>query len=233
MLKVSEIFYSIQGEGTYVGKPSIFVRLVGCNLKCCYCDSAHALFTGVDDDYHTYSKMSVDEVLYKIQNMSDVCDHVIITGGEPMLNPVDIIHLIKWLKKLDYIITIETNGTLFNSLVKPHLWSISPKTSNSINDDTPKYHIENNKLYNLPNFIKSGIDCQFKFVICGINDLPEINKLITQYEIPKKMVYLMPEGYTKQSQRDKTSDIVDICKQYGYNLCPRVHIYIWGMLKGV
>jgi 7-carboxy-7-deazaguanine synthase len=85
-MKVNEIFYSIQGEGTLVGVPSIFLRLTGCNLRCSFCDTTYA--------YEQGTEMSIQEILDEIKKFA--CTTVCLTGGEPLLQK-DAPKLIEWL----------------------------------------------------------------------------------------------------------------------------------------
>ncbi len=104
MVKIREIFTSIQGEGPYVGYKQVFIRLCGCNLNCSYCDT--------DYDVSEAKEYSVDEVA-DICNQNLDCHSVSVTGGEPLLN----IEFIKELyKKINLPIYLETNGTLYENL---------------------------------------------------------------------------------------------------------------------
>ena len=98
MLKINEIFYSLQGEGADVGLPTIFIRLTGCNLRCKYCDTEYAFYEG--------EEMEEEEIIGKISRWK--CKRVCITGGEPLLQ--DISKLIDLLMKKNYEVSIETNG---------------------------------------------------------------------------------------------------------------------------
>ena len=89
MLKINEIFYSIQGESTYSGKPCVFVRLTYCNLRCTYCDSEYSFYEGHD--------MSIADILKKVDSYG--CKLVEITGGEPLLQKESIILMKEFLKK--------------------------------------------------------------------------------------------------------------------------------------
>ena len=97
-MRVKEIFYSLQGEGTYTGRPAIFVRFSGCNLACPFCDTD---FKGGDD----YSEDSLIDEIRKFEP----CKFVVFTGGEPTLQLTD--SLIDKLHELGFFIAIETNGT--------------------------------------------------------------------------------------------------------------------------
>ena len=100
-LLVNEIFYSIQGESTHSGRPCIFVRLTGCNLRCSYCDTKHAYEEGV--------KMELTEIVSRIANYK--CPLVEITGGEPLLQSNTPILISKLLEN-GYEVLMETNGSL-------------------------------------------------------------------------------------------------------------------------
>lgn len=102
MLKIAEIFCSLQGESTWAGLPCIFIRLAGCNLRCSYCDTKYA--------YIEKFKMSSDEVLDEIKKYSPI-KLVEITGGEPLLQE-EIYELCEKLHTQDYKILLETNGSL-------------------------------------------------------------------------------------------------------------------------
>lgn len=98
MMRINEIFYSLQGEGRWSGTPCIFIRFSGCNLTCPFCDTKH-------QDYKMYSE---DEILNEIAKYTP-CKHIVLTGGEPTLQNID--SLIDILIDRGYYIAIETNGT--------------------------------------------------------------------------------------------------------------------------
>jgi 7-carboxy-7-deazaguanine synthase len=101
MLRVNEIFHSIQGESTLAGCPCVFVRLTGCNLRCTWCDTAYA--------FHEGSPMSVDEVVQAVRRYE--CPLVELTGGEPLLQP-DAIPLMRALQRNGHRVMLETGGSL-------------------------------------------------------------------------------------------------------------------------
>ena len=118
ILKITEIFPSVQGEGLRQGEPTIFIRLSGCNLKCSFCDTKYAWEEG--------QQYSVDQVLEEVRKIrqSFPAQWICITGGEPLLQDID--GLTKALKKGGLKIQVETNATLYRTL--PVDWySISPK----------------------------------------------------------------------------------------------------------
>lgn len=120
MLKVVEIFYSIQGEGTQVGVPSIFIRLYGCNLTCAFCDEV--LHKG------EYENLSFNEVIERIKKYPSM--HVIITGGEPTLYNLN--GFIEFLQAHMYSVAVETNGYNFSNIVNANWVTYSPKNWDKI-----------------------------------------------------------------------------------------------------
>lgn len=114
--QINEIFYSLQGEGRWAGRPALFVRFSGCNLRCPFCDT----------DFRSHTAMSGEEILAELQRLSAECRFVVFTGGEPTLQLDDA--LVSLLHAHRYYLTIETNGT------HPHPaaidWvTLSPKTA--------------------------------------------------------------------------------------------------------
>jgi len=106
-VRVSEIFYSIEGEGIKIGSPEIFVRLANCNLSCNWCDTKYSWNGG--------QEMSLHKVINDITKYP--CKNVSITGGEPLLQRVELLKLLQRLKKSGYWIQINTNGTIFNKKI--------------------------------------------------------------------------------------------------------------------
>ena len=245
-MKITEIFYSIQGEGMYTGIPSVFIRTFGCNLFCKFCDSQHSIRKIPEVPIIDMTPVQIHDKIIEFKN----CQHVVITGGEPMLQLKELKELMHLLFR--YTITIETNGTIFDDSIRPNLWSISPKTSNSYSDepikvivdnpdgsgyiatvDTKTVFEKNNTYDNLKYFVRSGIPYQMKFVVSSENDFKEIQRISLDAGVPKPMIYLMPEGKTVDNQRDKSLELVDLCKKHGYNFCTRLHIWLWGDKRGV
>ena len=120
MLKIVEIFYSIQGEGSQVGIPCIFIRLYGCNLSCGFCDEM--LHKG------EYESLSYDDVLAKIKAYPS--HHIVITGGEPSI--YDLNGFIEFLQAHMYSVAVETNGYNFSNIVNANWVTYSPKDWNHI-----------------------------------------------------------------------------------------------------
>ena len=135
VLKVVEIFRSIQGEGLYIGRPSVFVRFAGCNLRCKWCDTKYAWAGGHD--------ITVDELYRIVTAQGFEEDALVLTGGEPLLQ--DHGELTEFLNKTDFFpMMVETNGTIKPSdglLEVVDVWSISPKLRNSGVPDAVKIDV--------------------------------------------------------------------------------------------
>ena len=228
----TEVFSSIQGEGKYLGVPSIFVRTRGCNLYCSWCDSS---FSSWDLEKPS---CSIDDFLNILSCFPQI-NHVVITGGEPCLSSC-IEQLILMSKNRGKIITIETNGTL--TLCKEYmesvdLISISSKLKNSSPADVELAQKHEDRRYKpevLRQWIENAKDFQFKFVISDSRkDIDEITRIVIDNNIPWNKVYLMPEGKTEEELSQKRKEVVDLCISRGCNYSEREHIIIWGNKRGV
>jgi 7-carboxy-7-deazaguanine synthase len=132
-IKLSEIFYSLQGEGIDVGKPAVFIRTALCNLSCVWCDTKYTWDWNHYDYDREVSQMSLDEIQEQISGF-DV-KHCVITGGEPLLQQVKLVPLFSHLKSKGYFIEVETNGTILPSNMIERFvdrWNVSPKLQNSL-----------------------------------------------------------------------------------------------------
>ena len=211
-LIVNEIFYSIQGEGPNAGKPAIFLRLFGCNLRCVWCDSMFAV-TGKE-----YQAFEIDEVTREIQKYP--CKHVVITGGEPLLQQKGLKALLKGLP--GYSFEIETNGSIPLEIEEfIEQINCSPKLKNSGNPAYPLAIKPQNKAV------------IYKFVVQKEEDMKAVREYIKENEIPAEKVYLMPEGVNKKIVQERSEWLVEICKKEGYNFTSRLHILLWGNKRKV
>lgn len=228
-MRLSELFYSIQGEGKLMGLPSVFVRASGCNLRCVWCDTPYASWDPEGDD------VPVDEIVKRVTQLE--CGHVVITGGEPMIMP-DIVELCDALKSRDLHITIETAATVYKPL-KLDLASLSPKLSNSTPRDREggKFAQQHERQrINIPviqQFIDSSPEFQLKFVVSSAADLTEIEEILAQLQGWKQSdVLLMPEGTNVATLESRAPWIADICKRTGFRFCPRLHVALFGHTRG-
>lgn len=150
MIKINEIFFSIQGESSYAGFPTVFVRTSGCPLRCTYCDTQYAYYEG--------QKISIDQIIEKIKTFPT--QYVCVTGGEP-LSQAKINDLMMKLCDLGYLVSLETSGAVSCEFVDKRVKKIIDiKTPDSGAADT---FIMKNINYATP------LD-EFKFVICSEKD---------------------------------------------------------------
>jgi 7-carboxy-7-deazaguanine synthase len=227
-VKISEIFHSIQGEGTLAGVPSVFVRLTGCNLRCTWCDTPYTSWEPQGEE------LTIPEILARVQESG--AQHVVVTGGEPMLFP-EVVELTRELKLLGLHITIETAGTVDQPVVCD-LMSISPKLSNSTprERDGGRWAVQHARLRFQPVVLRRLIrdyEYQLKFVVSEPGDLDELHAICSAIGAARDRVLLMPEGITPEALRERAGWIVDVCKSEGFRYSPRLHIDLWGNRRGV
>ncbi len=214
---VNEIFHSIQGEGTLAGTPSIFIRLAGCTVGCEWCDTKYAW------DAKEGEELSIPEIIKRISQWP--CRYVVITGGEPMVNP-QLSELTRALREQDKHITIETAGIKFITGLECDLMSVSPKLSNS-GHKNPSAHFSS-----IQQLIRQ-YPYQLKFVVDSADDLPEIKKTVEQLGgVPAEKVMLMPQAKTREEYISKTPMVAQMCRETGYRFCQRLHILLYDGQRG-
>ena len=227
-MKVSEIFYSLQGEGSLVGVPSVFVRTSGCNLRCVWCDTPYTSWAPEG------TTMSVEQIIETV--LKNPAKHVVVTGGEPMIAP-EIVSLTERLHAAGLHITIATAGTVF-APVACDLMSISPKLANSTPHEREggRWAAQHDRLRLQPDVLKrltTEYDYQLKFVVSSLADLPEIEQIRSLCAAPSERVILMPEGTKADVLRERALWLADVCKENGYRFSPRLHVDLWGDRRGV
>jgi 7-carboxy-7-deazaguanine synthase len=227
-VKISEVFYSIQGEGALIGVPSVFVRTAGCNLRCTWCDTPYTSWAPEGQS------LSIEQIRETVLGFGAA--HVVVTGGEPLIAP-DVVELTAGLHEDGLHITIETAGTVAAPVVCD-LMSISPKLSNStpFEREGGRWANMHERLRYNPEVLRrlmSISQYQLKFVVCSRTDLEEIERICSEVEAPPSNVILMPEGVKSESLAEKSLWLVDICKAQGFRFSPRLHIELWGERRGV
>jgi len=232
-----EIYVAVQGEGKTIGVPSVFVRLSGCNLHCKWCDTAYTWnFENTPwkhdiEDKHKIDEMqyeiSVKKVVKKIKEIAPPNKNVVFTGGEPLLQQVELWQVMKEFSN-DWTFEIETNGTIeFNKqLLHNVLVNCSPKLANSGNDINKRLN------YDVLNAIKVA-NSIFKFVIDGEESLAEVEKIVEQLQIPRNKIYLMPEGIETNDIINGTRALSIICAERGWNLSTRLQVILYNTKRAV
>lgn len=214
-MKISEIFYSIEGEGIEIGRPEVFIRLAECNLRCTWCDTKYALENGKD--------MSVNDVIKEVAKYS--CRSVSITGGEPLLQREELLKLVQRLKKMDYWIQINTNGTLFDE----EIFTLADLVSMDCKCPSSKMKSDLSILEETSKLFKQKT--QFKFIISDEEDYEYAVNIISSHLHGTSNIIFQPEW----NSRKFAEKLVDLVKRD--NLEVRVILQqqktIWGTKSAV
>ncbi|MEK0446213.1 MAG: hypothetical protein RLZZ142_146 [Verrucomicrobiota bacterium] len=231
-MRISEIFYSVQGEGGLTGVPSVFVRTSGCNLRCRWCDTPYA-------SWHPEGEtLSVEEVLSAVKRFAGA-RHVVLTGGEPMLAP-GLPELAARLRSEGCHITIETAGTVPPKGIACDLASLSPKLSGStprLGEAEPGWVARHEATRFCPEAVREwveGYPFQLKFVVASPEDVAEVEAFLASLAIPvaPHHILLMPEGIDSNTIRERSLELVEICKERGYRFSDRLHVHLYGHRRG-
>ncbi len=228
---ISEIFYSVQGEGSLIGTPSVFVRTSGCNLRCGWCDTPYASWKPEGDE------MSVAAILDAVNQHPT--RFVVVTGGEPMIAK-EMAFLLATLRENGKHITIETAGTISPDGVPCDLASISPKLAHSTPDEATagKAWVEKHERLRLqPEVLRAWCSTyafQLKFVVASEADVDEVRAVVDSIGVlvPPEQILLMPEGIKPEVLRLRQAWLVEVCKQTGWRYSPRLHIDLFGNQRG-
>ena len=195
---INEIFHSIQGEATYTGTPSAFIRLQGCDVGCPWCDSKP---TWDSSDFNHTTESILDEIgTYS-------CGHVVITGGEPLEQ--NLSHLLKGLEFYGYSVQIETSGTADLPI--------------SLTDDvwitlSPKFNMPNKKEVLHEVILRAN---EVKMPVGKQKDIETLKNMIEKYHLDVP-IYLQPLSLSKKA----TKLCIETCKKYNWNLSLQTHKYI-------
>jgi organic radical activating enzyme len=223
-----EIFCSLQGEGVNSGIPTAFLRLAFCNLNCNWCDTKYSWDWEHFDQDNVVIKTPLPEIEARLHALG--IRHLVVTGGEPLIQQKTLKELLIYLSKKGYYIEIETNGTIqpdgdLLSLV--NLWSVSPKLENSGNICSVREFPE---VYGLFARLSSSY---FKYVIQTESDLDEVQSLVSRYNIAVEKIILMPEGTERETILARGKWLAGLCSNRGYRFCTRLHIILWGNKRGI
>ncbi|MCX7121474.1 MAG: 7-carboxy-7-deazaguanine synthase QueE [Gammaproteobacteria bacterium] len=211
MLRITEIFFSLQGETRTVGLPTVFIRLTGCPLRCQYCDTAYAFSGG--------KNISIDEILKSLEKYST--KYVTVTGGEPLAQKEACLSLLTQLCDRGYLVSLETSGAISVSEVDSRVVKIVDiKTPASL--ECAKNNFEN-VAYLLPHD-------QVKFVICDRADYEWAKKIIDQFKLTEKCEVLLSPSYQQLPYADLADWILK--DQLPVRFQVQLHKIIWGDVPG-
>ncbi len=212
ILKVNEIFLSIQGESTFAGKPCVFIRLSECNLRCSYCDTVYT--------YKDGKNLELNEIILQIQKYK--CKLVEITGGEP-LQQSNVVSLMKQLISNDYTVLVETNGSISTHNIPKDVIKI-------VDFKCPSSKMNNHNLWSITDELQK--QDEVKFVIGDTNDYEWAKSKLFEYNLSNKCTVLFSPVYNLLSPKLLVSWILRDSLDCRLNL--QLHKIIWdNSTKGV
>ncbi len=207
-MRISEIFYSIQGESTFAGVPCLFVRVTGCNLRCRWCDTSYAFDGG--------QNLSVDEILAKLATYS--CKTVELTGGEPMCQRDEAIELMQRLVERGYTVLLETNGSLKLSDV--------PNAVHRIIDLKPPMSAQTHNEAIWREYAQDWRDTdEVKCVVCGREDFDWCLEILRQYGALGRVTVHFSPVWGECETQDLVKWICDANEPIRLNF--QIHKVIW------
>lgn len=227
-LRISEMFHSIQGEGRNSGTPAVFLRTQNCNLLCQWCDTIEVWKKG--------EVYSLDQLITLwcengwLSALQSKKSHLVITGGEPLLQQGALTDFLKILGK-NVFVEVETNGTIlptedFDAQVDQY--NVSPKLANS------GMHRKRRYLPEVIAWFSKKKNSYFKFVVVDEKDLREVlDDFVNPFSILPSRVYLMPASTSRAELERRSPLIITLCKDSGFNYSPRLQLSLWDRTTGV
>lgn len=209
-IKITEIFYSLQGETKTVGLPTVFIRLTGCPLRCQYCDTTYA--------FHGGESLRLEQILHKVKQYRT--PYITVTGGEPLAQPL-CLDLLKHLCDENYCVSLETSGALDIS-------SVDSRVIKVVDFKTPaSRESSRNRFENVAALLPHD---QVKFVICDRRDYDWAKTIIDQYELTQRCEVLFSPSYEQLSNQALADWILQDQLPVRFQL--QMHKYIWGDVPG-
>lgn len=211
-LRITEIFHSLQGESATVGRPTVFVRLTGCPLRCGYCDSEYA--------FHGGQKFRVSEIVQKVEDYS--CPFVCVTGGEPLAQS-NVSELLTQLCDRGLSVSLETSGAM-------SIESVDPRVVVVMDLKTPGSKEADKNLYSNLDLLKP-ID-QIKFVLCNEEDYQWAKFKIDEFRLNERVSdVLMSPSHGEL----KPKSLADWIVKDGLNVRFQIQLHkiLWGDVPGV
>jgi 7-carboxy-7-deazaguanine synthase len=209
-LRINEIFYSIQGESSRIGMPTVFVRLTGCPMRCTYCDTAYA--------FHDGQQKEIEEIIQEIKKFDT--NYVTVTGGEPLAQK-NCINLMNQLCELGYQVSLETGGAL-------DIKDVHSKVKIILDVKTPKSNEDKNNFW--PNLANIKPNDEIKFVIQDYEDFSWSMDIIEKYQLNQNQILFSPV-YNVLASEQLAEWILK--HQLNVRLQLQLHKILWGEKKGV
>jgi 7-carboxy-7-deazaguanine synthase len=210
MIRISEIFYSLQGESNTVGLPTVFVRLTGCPLRCNYCDTSYAFSGGV--------KMSLIDIVAEIKKYD--CKTVCVTGGEPLAQPA-CIDLLTQLADEQFNVSLETSGALDVSKVDSRIVKVMDLKTPSCGE------VEKNRYENI-GFLTA--QDQVKFVIADDEDYNWSKKIMADYDLANRCQILFSPVVPAQNPTELAEKI--LADRLSVRFQIQLHKLLWQDAQG-
>jgi 7-carboxy-7-deazaguanine synthase len=210
MLRISEIFYSLQGESNTVGLPTVFVRLTGCPLRCNYCDTTYAFSGG--------QKMSLTDIFAEIQKYD--CKTICVTGGEPLAQPA-CLELLEKLADENFTVSLETSGALDVSKVDKRIIKVMDLKTPSCGE------VEKNRYENIEFLTAQD---QVKFVIADDEDYNWAKKMMTDYDLPQRCQILFSPVVPEQNPTELAEKILADRLPVRFQI--QLHKFLWQDAQG-
>lgn len=209
-LRLTEIFFSLQGETRTVGLPTVFIRLTGCPLRCGYCDTAYAFQGG--------NWVEIDDILKHVSEYG--ARYVTVTGGEPLAQK-PCLELLKKLCDAGYEVSLETSGAL-------DIAEVDPRVVKVVDIKTPGSGEVDKNLFKNIDYLSSSD--QIKFVICHRADYDWAKKTIEQYQLTKICELLFSPSFEEQNAGQLADWILE--DRLPVRLQIQLHKYLWGDVRG-
>ena len=209
-LRITEIFYSLQGESNTVGIPTVFIRLTGCPLRCGYCDTEYS-FTGGE-------KKSIKDIITEVESYGT--RYVTVTGGEPLAQP-SCLELMTKLLNLGYVVSLETSGAIDVSGVDPRVIKV-------MDLKTPSSGELNRNLYQNIQYLNQTD--QVKFVIGNEEDYIWSKQIISEYHMPKRCEILFSPVAGQQSPTELANKILADRLPVRFQI--QLHKLLWDDARG-
>lgn len=210
MLRITEIFYSLQGESSTVGLPTVFIRLTGCPLRCVYCDTAYA-FTGG-------KKIAIDAIIAETEQYG--ARYITVTGGEPLAQSACLELMTKLLDK-GYVVSLETSGALDVSEVDPRVVKV-------MDIKTPSSGELSRNLYQNIDYLTAKD--QLKFVIGNDEDYDWSKAVLTEYDLPSRCEILFSPVMGQQNPTELAEKILKDRLPVRFQL--QLHKILWDDAQG-
>ena len=226
MLKLSEIFESLQGEGASTGVPCVFVRLAQCNLHCTWCDTKYTWDFEHFDYTAEVSEIAAPELAARVNAAAS--RRVVLTGGEPLLQQRALAPFFAALDE-DIVVEVETNGTITptsDTLARVAQWNVSPKLSNA--GDPEALRLRPNVLLEL----RDAGTSYLKLVVDGAADYAEAAELVRQLAWPRERVLFMPKANDRDELRARAESVANEAQARGFRFSSRLHLELWGGRRG-